>query len=336
MKAKGSAPPAGTCLGMATDGQMLVVSRNWLLFLPWQRSSSRSRRSRSSKLLRQVGRGVIGIGSRSRSQPSPLLTTTSCLLPPAMPPSSPEIVHEQSPDNSEPRPQTLLAAGFYTPLGPAFRRNHAAFPLPSFVDIWQLSISSALANDDSNEQLEKELWSGDLAELKERWAGKERKTRVALQCAGNRRDELSSVRPTEGLPWGVGTIANHLFSGVSVRDVLLELGVPDGVLRGEKGRWHVHFESGVGPKEEAGKADAWYGCSLPFSSVMYVLRFRSLCCTPSFLATVFVLSRLTFPRPGPSRPLLTSWRTRRKASRFLSNTAHRFGMSLQASSALAA
>jgi len=115
--------------------------------------------------------------------------------------SSPEIVHEREPENSEPTPETLLAAGFYTPLGPAFRRNHAAFPAPSFIDSWRLAVSSALDADHTSndgQASEKELWSGGLTELKGRWASDELSFRVALQCAGNRRDELSTVQETQG------------------------------------------------------------------------------------------------------------------------------------------
>lgn len=236
-------------------------------------------------------------------------------------PTAPEIVHEHEPENSEPAPRALIDAGFYTPLGPAFRRNHAAFPAPSFVDSWRLTISSAFNDNDPPDNIsERELWSGGLDELKARWAGNETNEttlRVALQCAGNRRDELSAVRKTQGIQWNGGTIANHLFSGVLVRELLLSLGIPTGA-SGSNDRWHVHFESGVGPKEETGSADSWYGCSLPLDWVMGVA-------PPFSLFQSVETDKATVFKTDLNRQHLISWRTRLKASPCRSNTAHLFG-----------
>ncbi len=49
---------------------------------------------------------------------------------------------------------------------------------------------------------------------------------ATLQCAGNRRNELSAVQPIPGeLPWGAEAISNATWRGVSLREVLRVAGV---------------------------------------------------------------------------------------------------------------
>jgi DMSO/TMAO reductase YedYZ molybdopterin-dependent catalytic subunit/glyoxylase-like metal-dependent hydrolase (beta-lactamase superfamily II) len=44
---------------------------------------------------------------------------------------------------------------------------------------------------------------------------------AAIQCAGNRRDELAAVAPIpDELPWGAGAVGNGIWGGVRLRDVL--------------------------------------------------------------------------------------------------------------------
>lgn len=60
---------------------------------------------------------------------------------------------------------------------------------------------------------------------------------AVMQCAGNRRGELQSVRPTAGDPWGPGAIGNAEWTGVALADLLAAAGAQtDPAL-------HVHFDS---------------------------------------------------------------------------------------------
>jgi hypothetical protein len=67
----------------------------------------------------------------------------------------------------------------------------------------------------------------------------------------------------EGLQWAEGTIANCVWAGAKLRDVLLHAGVP---LRPDAGQedLHVRFASHVTPCEQ----DGWYGGSIPLDKVM--------------------------------------------------------------------
>lgn len=53
------------------------------------------------------------------------------------------------------------------------------------------------------------------------------KVTTTLQCAGNRRSEMSSVRKVNGLLWGT-SISTAEWTGVRLRDVLLAMGVTPG------------------------------------------------------------------------------------------------------------
>ena len=55
-----------------------------------------------------------------------------------------------------------------------------------------------------------------------------------LQCAGNRREEHSQVKPVGGVPWGAGAIGNAEWAGVRLADVLKKAGV-------QARAGHVHF-----------------------------------------------------------------------------------------------
>lgn len=82
---------------------------------------------------------------------------------------------------------------------------------------------------------------------------------ATLQCAGNRRNEMSEARPgVRGGPWETGALSTATWTGVRLRDVLLAQGVDEqeAVLR------HVHFE---GLDRDADKA---YGASIPLSAAL--------------------------------------------------------------------
>lgn len=62
--------------------------------------------------------------------------------------------------------------------------------------------------------------------------------RATLMCAGNRRNEMNKqVKPVKGLSWAGGAISNAVWSGVSLREVLLDCGVDPQDVEGK----HVIF-----------------------------------------------------------------------------------------------
>ena len=88
------------------------------------------------------------------------------------------IVHEQEPYNAEPT-RAALAEHVLTPVDTFYGRNHA--PIPTIdPGTWRLGVDGMVA-------IPLEL---SLADLKERFAHHE--VIATLQCAGNRRAEVSS------------------------------------------------------------------------------------------------------------------------------------------------
>ena len=74
-----------------------------------------------------------------------------------------------------------------------------------------------------------------MTELRERFPT--RTVTAVLQCAGNRRADLQTVRPTTGDPWAAGAIGNAEWTGVALADVLRAAGADVGAAL------HVAFES---------------------------------------------------------------------------------------------
>ena len=85
---------------------------------------------------------------------------------------------------------------------------------------------------------------------------------ATIQCAGNRREELAKVKPVRGLSWTGGAIGNANWTGVKLRDVLLEAGVPGDVENNEI--QHIHFE-GLDKNPLTGQC---YGASIPIEKAL--------------------------------------------------------------------
>lgn len=81
---------------------------------------------------------------------------------------------------------------------------------------------------------------------------------AALQCAGNRRKEMSAMKKVNGILWDDGVVCNVKWGGVLLRDVLLDAGVDI------EGAAHVQFASHVTPCED----DSYYGVSIPIEKAM--------------------------------------------------------------------
>jgi sulfite oxidase len=122
------------------------------------------------------------------------------------------LVHTAKPCNAE-SPAERLADAFITPIKYFFVRNHLWVPR---LDSKQHVCTIELPNG------EEKTYS--VAELKSKF--REHTITATLQCAGNRRSHMSASNtgPTAGLQWGVGAISTANFTGVRLRDVLIDAG----------------------------------------------------------------------------------------------------------------
>ncbi len=50
---------------------------------------------------------------------------------------------------------------------------------------------------------------------------------AAVQCAGNRRSNMASVKSVRGLSWGSSAISNATWTGVKLADVLAASGIKE-------------------------------------------------------------------------------------------------------------
>ncbi len=157
------------------------------------------------------------------------------------------VVHERDPFNAEPTPAALLAE-FLTPVDTFYSRNHAAVPQldPS---TWRLEVDGLV---------ERGL-DISLNDLRTRF---ETHTLTAtLQCAGNRRAGLLSVRDIPGeAPWGDGATSTASWTGARLSDVLATASVRSDPTA------HVQFLA-VDVSAEANPPQR-YGSSIPLTKAL--------------------------------------------------------------------
>jgi len=151
------------------------------------------------------------------------------------------IVHEEEPFNAETGPGAL-AAHSVTATDVFYVRSHGAVPE---IDpaAWRLHVAGAVER-----RLELSL-----ATLRE--AFRECEVTATLQCAGNRRAGLMSIRDIPGeAPWGPGATGTARWSGVALADVL-------GLAGPLREAAHVGFEGAdmCGPADPAER----FGGSIP-------------------------------------------------------------------------
>ena len=138
---------------------------------------------------------------------------------------SPELVVQSSkPFNGE-TPADKIALSFLTPNELFYVRNH--LPVP-FVDVDQFRL--VIETPDGK------LHEFAIEDLQKRFP--ERTVTATIQCAGNRRNEMTAIKSVRGGRWDAGAISNANWTGVYLRDVLESLGFnsPSEEVR------HVHFE----------------------------------------------------------------------------------------------
>ncbi|KAJ3057138.1 hypothetical protein HK097_000066 [Rhizophlyctis rosea] len=158
------------------------------------------------------------------------------------------IVRSERPFNAETRREDLRDS-FVTPNHLHYKRNHLPVPV---VDEEEFALEIEGPHIEDGFRL-------SIKELKERFEKAD--VMVALQCAGNRRKDMTTGtdKPVKGLPWEEGAISNAVWSGVYLRDVLAAAGYP--VKEYEKahmeGVEHVQFDGLDG-----------YGASIPATTAM--------------------------------------------------------------------
>lgn len=116
------------------------------------------------------------------------------------------------PFNAEP-PLSLLRHSYLTPNDLFFVRNHLPVPV---IDPkkYQLTVTKVGSTKQVNLSLE---------DLKRKF---NKKSVVSIvQCAGNRRSEMVTIKPVKGLNWGAAAISNASWAGACLDDVLKRSGI---------------------------------------------------------------------------------------------------------------
>lgn len=163
-------------------------------------------------------------------------------------------VHSETPCSAE-TPAHLLGDAYLTPNALWYVRNHHPVP-PLSEKTFTLEVCEDDATDTAKAATKAATATGAPASTASTSASTPRSYTLAqlramprttitasLQCGGNRRSELNTVRKTSGLAWGLGAMSTAQFTGVRLRDVLLDAGVV-----GDGRAAHVQFEGVDGTK----------------------------------------------------------------------------------------
>lgn len=150
-------------------------------------------------------------------------------------------VHTVSPPNAE-TPIDQLFRNWITPVEEFYVRSHA--PTNPEIDLaaYRLVIDG---------EVERPL-SLTLAELTEKFPAAE--VTATLCCAGNRREELSKIKPISGVQWGTGAIGNAKWGGIRLAEVLRHAGLKESAR-------HVSFEGQ--DRHDVQGASTLFGGSIP-------------------------------------------------------------------------
>ncbi|GJQ11149.1 hypothetical protein GpartN1_g2940.t1 [Galdieria partita] len=157
------------------------------------------------------------------------------------------IINCEKPFNAETRPD-LLPRSFYVPNDLFFVRNHAPVPVLKSEEEFRLRVEGIVAFP--------LLLS--LQDLKTKF--RKHTVTAVLQCAGNRRTEMSRIKPIQGVPWLHGAAGNAVWSGVLLKDVLMAAGVYPNKAE------HVEFEGADLPPEEDNRRG--YLASIPLKKAL--------------------------------------------------------------------
>jgi sulfite oxidase len=163
-------------------------------------------------------------------------------------------VRSKSPLNAEPDLAELVRERI-TPVELFYVRNHGPIPEVKAED-YRLRI----------EGLVERPRTYSLAELREKFEA--RSAEATLTCAGNRRDEMSAVKPIAGVQWNAGAIGHAQWRGPALADLLKAAGVQEGAK-------HIWLE-GLDPIKEKDGSEAPFGGSIPLEKALQMKTGASL------------------------------------------------------------
>lgn len=158
------------------------------------------------------------------------------------------VVNAKQPYNAE-TPSRELALSVITPVHAFFVRNHGPVPVLQDAEAYRLSVGGLLARPI-------EISLRDIQALPKVTVT------ASLQCAGNRRTEMSLRRTVKGVGWGLGAVGTAEWSGATLASVLELAGVPPSSSTTAEGGRHVEFVSVDQCKEEGGGP---YRASIPLA-----------------------------------------------------------------------
>ncbi|XP_066992012.1 sulfite oxidase, mitochondrial isoform X2 [Anabrus simplex] len=181
------------------------------------------------------------------SQEEALQSTVNMEDPYAMEPKRHPALRPSStkPFNAEP-PPSLLVDSFITPSDLFYVRNHLPVPVVDVKD-YELEITGVGIKP----------MKLTLEDLKTKFP--KYTITAAVQCAGNRRSEMTQVKPVKGLSWGQAAIGNATWSGARLYDVLRAAGLQED----QPGVEHIQFEG-----LDTDAANVPYGASIPLEKAM--------------------------------------------------------------------
>jgi sulfite oxidase len=156
------------------------------------------------------------------------------------------IVRQGDPLNAEPALADLVQA-VTTPVDRFFIRTHGSVPKVE-ADQLKLRIEGMVAKPGEF----------SLVQLNERFA--RQSAEATITCGGNRRKEISAIKPVAGVQWDAGAIGHARWSGVKLADVLAAAGIQNGAK-------HVWFE-GLDPIKEKDGSLAPFGGSIPLEKAV--------------------------------------------------------------------
>ena len=151
------------------------------------------------------------------------------------------IVRQAEPLNAEPGLGDLVAEAV-TPVKHFYIRSHGAVPQVE-AEGFKVRIEGLV-----NKPLELSL-----GEIRERF--KPQTVDAALTCAGNRREEISAIKPVAGVQWSAGAIGQARWTGALLADVLKAAEIKPGAR-------HVWFD-GLDQIKEKDGSQAAFGGSIP-------------------------------------------------------------------------
>ncbi|XP_004647144.1 sulfite oxidase, mitochondrial [Octodon degus] len=153
-------------------------------------------------------------------------------------------VNSQRPFNAEPPPE-LLTENYITPNPIFFTRNH--LPVPNLdPDTYRLHVVGAPGHQSLCLSLD-DLYKFPKHEIN-----------VTLQCAGNRRSEMTQIKEVKGLEWKTGAISTARWAGARLSDVLAQAGY-----QLSDTEFHVCFEG-----LDCDPTGTAYGASIPLARAL--------------------------------------------------------------------